>query len=240
MKRYLSLCVAVLAVVGILASGAQADSVKFIWNIQIPGMPAIPLDNYTMQEGETFKWQDVGIPLEYQLLASVYWTAMGNSSITVNENAVSGDITIMITILPGGVEMFGYSIPITLQFDVYNGVGEENSVEGLTLLNPPGTHFHFDRPDGLVLYFDLSPQFEEVFLAPLGLTREGLTLAFTEEGGFTWEGITVSTTYGDDGLINSLTGEVAHLSQVVMIPQEAVSITAIEPSSWAAIKTLYR
>ncbi|RKY67882.1 MAG: hypothetical protein DRQ02_05955 [Candidatus Latescibacterota bacterium] len=245
MRSYLSLCVGVLAAVVLIAAGAQADgvvqsaNVKFIWNIQIPGMPAIPLDNYTMQGGESFRWQDIGIRPEYQPLAGVYWTAMGNSSITVNQNAVNANITIVVTILPGGEQIFGYSIPIALEFEVYDGIADGNSVEGLCLLNPPGSHFDFACSDGLILYFDLSPQFEEVFLASLGLTREGLTLAFAGELGFTWEGITVSVSDNDgDGLIDGLTGEVAHLSKLVIVKEEAV--TAVEPSSWAAIKTLYR
>jgi len=245
MRSYLSLRVGVLAAVVLIATAVQADggaqsaNVKFIWNIQIPGMPAIPLDNYTMQGGETFRWQDNDIRPEYQSLAGVYWTAMGNSSITINQNAVNGDITIVVTILPGGEQILGYSIPIALEFEVYDGIVEGNSVEGLSLLNPPGTHFDFACSDGLILYFDLSPEFEEVFLAPIGLTREGLTLAFAEEVGFTWEGITVSVSDNDgDGLIDGLTGEVAHLSKLVVVKEEAV--TAVEPSSWAAMKALYR
>jgi hypothetical protein len=173
MRRYLSLCLAALAVVGVLIGGVQADngaqpdSVKFIWNINIPGVLTIPLDNYTIQEGNIFKWQEVSIPVEYQGLVSVYWEAMGNSSITVNENAIHQNITIVITVQPGGDQMFGYSIPITMQFEVYDGIVGGNSVEGLTLLNPPGTHFDFGCPDGLVLYFDLSPSVRGGVFGPL-------------------------------------------------------------------------
>ncbi len=235
MKKYLTLCVAALAMVGILTGGAQADNVKFIWFLEIPGTPAIVLDNYTMQQGETFRWQDVGIPPEYQFLAGAYWAAMGNSSITVSQDAVHQDITIKINFLQTLGMTFGYPTPIVLEFEVYDGIVGGNSVEGLPRLDP----FSFDRPDGLVLYFDLSSNFEAVFLAPLGLTRQGLTLVFAVAGGFSPAGISVSATY--DGLaMTSLTGEVAHLSTVVMVPEEAVATTAIKPNSWAVIKALYR
>lgn len=230
----------VLAMVGLFAGNAQADKVKFVWSIEITGMPEeILLYNRTLEEGQTFRWQDVEIPATYQAIASDYWGALGNSSLTVSEDAIHQDITIKITILYGITEMFGYSVAMTLQFDVYDGIVPDNSVEGLTLLNPPGTHFYFDCSDGLVLYFDLSPEFEAKFLTPLELTRKDLTLAFAENGQFTWGGIAVTPTIEGD-LTTGLTGEFAWLSRVVIVQESAVTPTALERSTWAKIKSLYR
>ncbi|HID94783.1 MAG TPA: hypothetical protein EYP53_01825 [Candidatus Latescibacteria bacterium] len=239
MKKYLSFCLMLLVVLIPVGGSVHAYDVKFVWSIEIEGLPEIPLDNYTMTEGETFQWQAIDIPLPYQAIASDYWEALGASSITVSTGATHQDVTIWITIQPGVTEIFGRPVAITLQFDVYDGIVPDNSVEGLTLLNPEGEHFYFDRSDGLILYFDISEQFEERFLTPLGLTREGLTLAFAEEGQFTLEGIRVTATT-EGGLITGLTGEISHLSTLVIVQEDAVMPTAAKSATWAKVKALYR
>lgn len=230
---------ACLAVV-LLAGGATAHSVRFVWRVDpgITGFPPIPLDYCVMNEGETFSWQDVEIPPAYQAFAS-YWQALGSSSVKVNEGAIDRDITIVITFSPGGSEMFGYPVALQIRFDVYDGIIEGKDVGGLTLLNPPGTYFSFDRPDGLVLYFDLSPEFEATFLEPIGLSRDMITLAFAEGEGFVREGIAVIPSYEGD-VVTGLTGEVSHLSTIVLVDKRAFGPTNVKTSTWAKIKALWR
>ena len=239
MNKYSVLCFTVLAVVGLIAGGVQADLVKFIWSVDsgVPGFPVIPLDNNTLQEGETFAWQGVSIPVQYQAYA-VYWQALGASTIAVNTDAIHQDITVVITISLGA-ELLGQPVALKLQFDVYDGIVPGSSTEGLTPLNAGEEHFLFDRSDGVILYFELSEDFETTFLTPLGLTRAGLTLAFVEEDQFTWEGITVTSTT-EDGLVTGLTGEVSRFSTLVIVEESAVTPVAIEPITWAKVKSLHR
>jgi len=232
----LSICAAVM----LLVEGAAGYSVRFVWRVDpgISGIPPIPLDYCIMNEGETFRWQDVEIPLAYQAFAD-YWQALGASSVAVQDGAIDRDITIVITLSPGQSEMFGHPVALQIHFDVYDGITEGTGVEGLTLLNPPGTRFAFGRPDGLVLYFDLSPVFEATFLEPLGLSRDQITLAFAEGDQFIQEGIAVTPTWEGDTL-TGLTGEVAHLSTVAMVDKRAVRTTDVKTSTWAKIKALWR
>lgn len=236
MWTMLSICAAVM----LLVEGAAGYSVRFVWRVDpgISGIPPIPLDYCVMNEGETFRWEYVKIPLAYQAFAS-YWQALGSSSVTVNEGAVDRDITIVITFSPGGSEMFGYSVALKISFDVYDGIIEGTGTEGLTFLNPPGTHFSFNRPDGLVLYFDLSPEFESTFLRGIGLSRDMITLAFAEGEGFVREGITTIPSYNGD-VVTGLTGKVSRLSTIVLVDKRALGPTEVRTSTWARIKALWR
>ncbi|HIE04651.1 MAG TPA: hypothetical protein EYP61_07820 [Candidatus Latescibacteria bacterium] len=229
-------CLAVM----LLSGSSTAHSVRFVWRVDpgVTGLPPIPLDHCVMNEGETFSWQDVKVPPAYRAFSS-YWQALGSSSVTIREGAIDRDITIVITFSPGRSEMFGYPVALQIRFDVYDGIIQGTGTEGLTLLNPPGTYFTFNRSDGLVLYFDLSPEFEATFLEPIGLSRDMITLAFAEGGGFVREGIAVIPSYDGD-VVTELTGEVSHLSTIVLVDKRAFGPTDVRTSTWAKIKALWR
>ena len=228
--------------VGLLAvsSAAEGASVRFVWRVApgIVGYPAVPSNYTVMNEGDTFKWEDVQIPSAYQAFAG-YWRALGSSSVSVSSGAIHQDITIVITLSPGQGMMFGHQVALKMDFDVYDGIIDGTSVEGLQLLNPPGTHFYFDRPDGLVLYFDITPEFESAFLEPIGLSRDDITLAFLVGEGFSGQGMEVVPTY-DGTTLTGLTGKISQLSTVVLVDKGAVEATEVIPSTWAKIKELWR
>ncbi|RKY62687.1 MAG: hypothetical protein DRP95_00925 [Candidatus Latescibacterota bacterium] len=239
MMRKIMPMLSVFAVVAFLAGAAGAHSIRFVWKVDPGiGLPAISLDYCIMNEGEAFKWQDVEIPLVYQAFAD-YWQALGSSSVTVQDGAIDRDITIVITLSPGRSEMFGHPVALQIQFDVYDGIEDGTEVKDLTLLNPPGTHFSFNRPDGLVLYFEFSPAFEAAFLEPIGLSRDQITLAFVEGYQFVREGIDVTPIWDGDAL-TGLIGKVSHLSTIVLVDKKAVQPTDVETSTWAKIKALWR